>query len=141
MTMVTMMLPFHEYLELPRWCSSKESTCQCRRCRFNPQVRRAPGAVNGNPLQYSCLENSIDRGAWRATVHGVAKSRTQLSTHTHTQTHTHTHKQTHTQTHTHTRICLLRAKLVLSAMAHFSFHHPNNPVRLTYKIIPILQIR
>ena len=34
---------------------------------------------NGNPLQYSCLENSVVRGAWRATVHGVAKSRTRLS--------------------------------------------------------------
>ena len=37
------------------------------------------GEGNGNPLQYSCLENSMVRGAWRATVHGVAKSRTQLS--------------------------------------------------------------
>ena len=43
---------------------------------------RSPGEGNGYPLQYSCLENSIDRGAWRATVHGVAKSPTQLSTHT-----------------------------------------------------------
>ena len=34
---------------------------------------------NGNPLQYSCLENSMDRGAWQATVHGIAKSRAQLS--------------------------------------------------------------
>ena len=40
---------------------------------------RSPGVGNGNLIQYSCLENSIDRGAWRATVHGVAKSRTQLS--------------------------------------------------------------
>ena len=38
-----------------------------------------PGEGNGNPLQYSCLENSMDRGAWWATVHGVAKSRTRLS--------------------------------------------------------------
>ena len=40
---------------------------------------RSPGGENGNPLQYSCLENLMDRGAWRATVHGVAKSWTQLS--------------------------------------------------------------
>ena len=40
---------------------------------------RAPGESHGNPLQYSCLENSIDRGAWKATVHGVAKNRTLLS--------------------------------------------------------------
>ena len=38
-----------------------------------------PGEGNGNPLQYSCLENPMDRGAWLATVHGVAKSRTRLS--------------------------------------------------------------
>ena len=38
-----------------------------------------PGGGNGKPLQYSCLENSMDRGAWRATVHGVTKSRTRLS--------------------------------------------------------------
>ena len=36
---------------------------------------------NGNPLQHGCLENSMDRGAWQATIHGVAKSRTQLHTH------------------------------------------------------------
>ena len=39
---------------------------------------RSPGEGNGNPLQYSCLENPVDRGAWQATDHGVAKSRTQL---------------------------------------------------------------
>ena len=44
----------------------------------------SPGEGNGNPLQCSCLENSMDRGAWWATVHGVTKSQTQLSdTHTH----------------------------------------------------------
>ena len=42
-----------------------------------------PGAGNGNLLQCSCLENPMDRGAWRATVYGVTKSRTQLSTHAH----------------------------------------------------------
>ena len=44
-----------------------------------PGLRRAPGGGSGNPLQYSCLENPMDRGAWWATVHGVAKSRTRLS--------------------------------------------------------------
>ena len=43
-----------------------------------------PGGGNGNPLQYSCLENSMDRAAWWVTVHEVAKSGTRLSTHTHT---------------------------------------------------------
>ena len=44
-----------------------------------PGSGRSPGEGNGNSLQYSCLENSMDRGAWRATVHGIAKSRTQLT--------------------------------------------------------------
>ena len=44
-----------------------------------PGLGTSPGEGNGNPLQCSCLENPMDRGAWWATVHGVAKSRTQLS--------------------------------------------------------------
>ena len=42
-------------------------------------MQSTSGEGNGNPLQYSCLENPMDRGAWEAAVHGVAKSRTQLS--------------------------------------------------------------
>ena len=45
-----------------------------------PGLGRSPGVANGNPLQYPCLESSMDRGAWRATVSGVAKRRTKLST-------------------------------------------------------------
>ena len=41
-----------------------------------PDLERRPGEGNGNPLQYSCLGYNMDRGAWRATVHGVAKSQT-----------------------------------------------------------------
>ena len=48
-----------------------------------PRLGRPPGEGNGNPLQYSCLENSMDGGSWWAVVHGVAKSRTQLSNFTH----------------------------------------------------------
>ena len=48
-----------------------------------PGSGRSSVEGNGNPLQYSCLENPMDRGAWWATVHGVAKSRTQLSDITH----------------------------------------------------------
>ena len=44
-----------------------------------PASGRSPGRGNCNPFQYSCLENSMDRGAWWATVHGVSKSWTQLS--------------------------------------------------------------
>ena len=70
---------------LPRWHSGKESACQCRRCKrrwFDPWLGRSLGGTNGNPLQYACLGNSMDGWAWRATVHGVAKIRTWLSTHT-----------------------------------------------------------
>ena len=49
-----------------------------------PGSGRSPGEGNGNPLQYSCLENPMDGGAWRATVHGVAKSRTRLNNFTFT---------------------------------------------------------
>ena len=55
-----------------------------------PGSRRSLGEGNGNSIQYSCLENSTNRGAWRAIVHGVAKSQTPLSMHTRTHTHTHT---------------------------------------------------
>ena len=72
-----------------------------------PESGRPPEVGNGNLLQYSYLETSMNRGAWGATVHGVTKSRAQLSAHTHTQkkkknmgTHTHTH---HGNTHTHTK--------------------------------------
>ena len=60
------------------WHSGKESTCQCRRCKtpgFNVWVVTIPYVGgHGNPLKYSCLENPMDRGAWRATVHRVSKS-------------------------------------------------------------------
>ena len=69
-------------LGLPRWLSSKESACQCRRHKrhvSDPWVGKIPWRRKHNPLRYSCLENSMDRGAWWATVHGVAKSQTRLS--------------------------------------------------------------
>ena len=61
--------------------SGKEPACQCKRWKrrsFIPGWGRPPGGGNGTPLQYSCLENPTDRGAWWAAVHGVAKSRTRL---------------------------------------------------------------
>ena len=57
---------------------------------LSPRSGRSPNVGNGNPLQYSCLENSMERGAWRATVPGVSKSQTWLSDWTCTHTHTHT---------------------------------------------------
>ena len=59
-----------------------------------PGSGRSPGEGNGNPLQYSCLENPMDGGAWWATVHGVAKSRTRLSDFTFTFFHFSRSKET-----------------------------------------------
>ena len=56
----------------------KVSTCNAGDLGSIPGLGRSPGEGNGNPLQYSCLENPMDRGGWWATVHGVAKSRTRL---------------------------------------------------------------
>ena len=53
-----------------------------------PGSRRSPEEGNNNPLEYSCLGNPIDSGAWRATVHTIAKSQTRLSDYAHTNTHT-----------------------------------------------------
>ena len=51
----------------------KESACSAGGLGLIPGLGRSPGEGNGNPLQYSCLENLLDRGAWQATVHGVAR--------------------------------------------------------------------
>ena len=64
---------------------TKKPACQCRRCGFDSWVKKSPGGGHGNPFQYSCLQNPMDRGAWRATACRVTKSWTQLkwlSTHT-----------------------------------------------------------
>ena len=54
----------------------KESACNAVEPGLIPRLGRSPGERNSNPLQYSCLTNSMDRGAWWAIVHGVAKSQT-----------------------------------------------------------------
>ena len=53
--------------------ASKESVCSAREMDLIPGSGRSPGEGNGYPLQYSCLENSMDRGAWWAVVHGVTE--------------------------------------------------------------------
>ena len=65
----------------PGGSDDKESACNAGDPGLNPGSGRSPGEGNGNPLQYSCLENPMDRGAWRATVSGVVESQTLLSTH------------------------------------------------------------
>ena len=64
---------------LPSWLTGKEATYDAGDQGSIPTLGSYPGEGNGYPLQYSCLENSMDRGGWWATVHGEAKSRTQLS--------------------------------------------------------------
>ena len=53
--------------------SGKKVCLQCRIPGFDPWVRKLPGEGNGNPLQYSCLENPMEKGAWQATVHRFAR--------------------------------------------------------------------
>ena len=66
----------HTIVGLPGGSDSKESVCNVRDPGSVPGLGRSPGEGNGNPLQYSCLENSMNREAWQATVHGVSKSKT-----------------------------------------------------------------
>ena len=63
----------------PGGADGKESACNARDLSLIPGLGRSPGEGNGYLLQYSFLENPTDRGAWQATVHGVANSWTQLS--------------------------------------------------------------
>ena len=67
------------WIWLPQWLSGKESACNSGDAGdvgSIPRLGRSPGGGLGNPLQYSCLENPMDRGTLQATVHGVAESRT-----------------------------------------------------------------
>ena len=70
---------FYIYKGFPGSSAGKEFTCNAGDLGSIPGLGRSPGKGNGNPLQYSCLENPMDRGAWQSTVQGVAKSRAQLS--------------------------------------------------------------
>ena len=64
-------------MDFPGGSDDKESACNAGDTGSTPESERSPGAGHGNnPLQYSCLESSMNRGAWQATVYGVAKSRT-----------------------------------------------------------------
>ena len=63
----------------PRSSVVKESDCNAGDSGSSPGLGRSPGEENSSPLQYSCLENPMDRGAWQATVYGVTRVKTQLS--------------------------------------------------------------
>ena len=71
-------LPGLGIMGFPDGSDGKESACNAGDPGLILESGRSPGEGNGNPLQYSCLENSMDREAWWATVHGIAKSQTQL---------------------------------------------------------------
>ena len=66
--------PTPVFLGFPGGSAGKESTCNSRDLGSIPGLERSPGEGNGNPLQYSCLDKSMDRRIWWAIVHGVAKS-------------------------------------------------------------------
>ena len=66
------------YFRLPWWLSGKEFACNAGDPGLIPGLGRSPGGGHGNPLLYSCLENPMDRGAWRAVVYRVTQSRTRL---------------------------------------------------------------
>ena len=77
----------HGALEDCWWLSSKESACSMGDLGSIPGWGRSSGEGNGNPLKYSCLENSMVKGAWQSTVHGVEGVGHDWATYTHTHTH------------------------------------------------------
>ena len=82
--------PPHSNIGLPRWLSGKEATCQFRRHQKQGSIYdsgRSSRVGNSNPLQYSCLKNSMHRGVWWATVHGIVKGQTWLNDWAHTPQH------------------------------------------------------
>ena len=72
-------LPTPVFLGFPGGSDHKDSTCNAGDLGSIPGLGRSPGGGHGNPLQYSCLENPMNRGAWWATVYGVTKSQIWLS--------------------------------------------------------------
>ena len=73
-------LPYGKALGLPWWLRGKETVCNAGDAGLIPGLGKSPGEGHDNPLQYSSLENPMDRGDWRATVHGATKSQHDLAT-------------------------------------------------------------
>ena len=69
----------HDWATELNWTRRLRICLQCRRPEFKPRVRKIPWRSEWQPLQYSCLENPMNRGAWKTAVHGVAEGRTRLS--------------------------------------------------------------
>ena len=83
---------------LPRWLSGRKSACSGGDTGSIPGSERCPGGGSSNLVQYSCLENPMDREAWQATAHAVAKTE-------HVREWARVHTDTHTCTQTHTETC------------------------------------
>ena len=105
----TMFSRFIHTVNFPSGSDDKESAYNTGDLGLIPGLGRSPGGQHGNPLQYSCLETPMDRGAWWAIVHGVAKSRTQLSN----------------QAHTHPCFSMYQYFIIL--YGQIIFHHMNLP--------------
>ena len=101
----------YNYIQFPDSSDGKQSACNVGDLDSIPGLGRSPEEGNGNPFQYSCLENSVDRGAWQAIVHRIAESDTterltlSLSRHPYMYVYTHIYNYTyalrHTQTYTY----------------------------------------
>ena len=116
----------------------KESACKAGDPGSIPGLRRSPGEGNDNPLQYSCLGNSMDRGAWWGTVHRVTKSRTQPKQHTHTPIHTTYTPEVLSKRHQSFTQFLKLCSCILLSKSRFFFiitifgiYHPDNKGRKT----------
>ena len=108
---------FYAYLGLPRWLGGKKNpSANAGDTRWIPGWGRSPGGGNGNPLQYSCLENSTNKGSWRVTAHGVTKSQRWLST---------TWHRTYSivQLSSATQSCPTLCDLIDCSMRGFPVHH------------------
>ena len=76
---IIIFINYHSFKGFPGSSDGKESASNSEDLGSIPESGRSSGEGNGNPFQYSCLENPTDGGAWWATVHGVTKSQTRLS--------------------------------------------------------------
>ena len=76
MVLVLLLIKSITVMGFPGGSNGKESACSVGDLGSIPGLGRSPGGGNGNPLQYSCLENSMDRGVWRATVHKISELNT-----------------------------------------------------------------
>ena len=106
---------------VPWWLSGKESACNAGDLDSIPGLGRSGGG-NGNPLQYSHLENPMDRGAWQAIVHGVVKSWTQVSDNNNAHLYIHLYTYASTRVHIHTHFKPGTEKGIQPPLAQLSDH-------------------